>query len=71
MDDWKDTAMEESDVLDLMIREMVKNEDRIPTQLVEPVGNILMILSDIEVYSLSFDSTTPPTLTSFAVVESE
>lgn len=60
MDDWKDTAMEESDVLDLMIREMVKNEDRIPTQLVEPVGNILMILSDIEVYSLSFDSTPPP-----------
>lgn len=47
---WKDTAAANAIVLDLMIKEMVQNEDRIPNQLVEPVSNISMVLSDIEVF---------------------
>lgn len=46
---WKVTAKAKAVVLDLMIKEMVKNKDKIPTQLVEPVNNISIISSDIEV----------------------
>ena len=47
---WKDTAEANDTVLNLMIRKMVKNTDEIPTHLIEPVNNISMISSDIEVF---------------------
>lgn len=47
---WKDTAVEKAIILNLMIKKMAKNKDNIPTQLVEPVNNISMISSDIEVF---------------------
>ena len=46
---WKDTAVENAILLELAIKEMVKNRD-IPTQLVETVDTISMISSDIEVF---------------------
>lgn len=39
-------------VLDLMIKEMVKNKDQIPTQLVESVDNISRISSEVEVFAI-------------------
>lgn len=46
---WKDTAVENAIVLELVIKEMVKDRD-IPTQLVETVDTISMISSEIEVF---------------------
>lgn len=47
---WKNTAEAKATVLDLTIKNMAKNEGKIPTQLLEPVNNIIMISSDIEVF---------------------
>ena len=49
---WKNTSEESANILDLMIKGMAKNSDEIPAQLVEPLDNILMILSDIEVFAI-------------------
>ena len=47
---WKDTAVAKAIALDLILKDMVKNKDKIPTQLVEPGNNISMISSDIKVF---------------------
>ena len=46
---WKETAVAKAIVLDQIIKEMVKNKDKIPSQLVGPVNNISTISSDIKV----------------------
>jgi hypothetical protein len=67
---WKDTAEANAAVLNLIIKEMVKNKDKIPTHLVGPVNNISMISSDIEVFVINRLYCSDPILTSFPVVES-
>lgn len=49
---WKNTSEESANILDLMIKGMARNSDEIPAQLVEPLDNILMISSDIEVFAI-------------------
>jgi hypothetical protein len=45
---WKDTSDARAIVLDLMIKEMAKNKDKIPSRLVEPLNIISMFSSDID-----------------------
>ena len=47
---WKNTSEEKASMLDRMIKGMAMNSGEIPARLVEPLDNILMISSDIEVF---------------------